>query len=157
MDTRVARQLNRLIPGFEENLTKEPPPAVLLELPTAPSADYRFLLYFEPEMQIHAKLLGTDQKRYFWYMPFKEAAYRNDPGKLFTAFADAVEALILHPTRIVQRRGLLSHSFKLECQRDGQWQHVSGNSCWRFGFDVPTIRGRRHVYNSPPVRPSDKR
>jgi len=157
METRVAQQLNRLIPGFEENVITKPPSTVLFQLPTAPNADYRFLLYFEPEMQIHAELLGTGHKRYFWYMPFEEAAYRNDLEKLFTAFADTVEALIFHPTRIVQRRGLLSHSFKLECQRDGQWQRIYGHSCSRFGFDVPPIRGRRHVYNSSAVKPSDVR
>lgn len=154
IDTRVAGHLNRLFPSFEENVitasSSDGTSAIFLELPPAQGADYQFLLYFEPEMQIHARLLGRDQKQYFWYMPFEDAAYRHDPEKLRTAFVSTAEELILRPTRVVQKRGLLFDSFKLESQRDGRWVQVYKMACLRFAFKVPPIRGT-HVYFSSPV------
>jgi hypothetical protein len=156
IDTRVAGLLNRLLPGFEKDLIAKSPTSqksaeLLLKLPPAPDADYQFLLWLEPEMQIHARLLGTGQNYSFWYMPFEAAGYREDLGNLGKAFAETVETVILHPTRIVQKRGLLSHSFKLECEREGAWHRIYQMSYMRFAFEAPRIRGRRHVYCSPPI------
>lgn len=154
MDSRVAGFLSRLFPGFEERLITESSfdglPVISLDLPPASRADYQFRFYFEPEMQIHARLLGMGREHYFWYMVFEEAAFGGDLEKLCIAFVGAVENVIFHPTRIIQKRGLLSHSFKLEYQRDEQWQGVDRISCSRW-FKVPPIRGQRHVYFSPPV------
>ena len=159
IDASVAVALNRLFPGFEEKLVTQSSPEgdskTFLELPPASGADYRFLLFFKPEVQIHAKLFGADQKQYFWYMPFEEDAYPKNLERLQTEFIVTVERLVLNPTRIVQRRGLLSDSFKLECQWDGKWHPVYRHSCFRFAFTVPPIRGRLHVYLSPPVVPHE--
>jgi hypothetical protein len=168
VDEPTVLALQRLLPGvvLEPIITPVPtrsgtlnaPVSVSVKLPPAPAADYQFELTFEPERQIHAQLLDASNQRIaFWYMPFEDAAFGDSPARLDEAFIQTLERLLSHETRIVQRRGLLTHSFTCEYRAIDEWKRISGISYLRW-FAAPRIKGRQHVYhspsltNSPPVR-----
>jgi hypothetical protein len=129
-------------------------PAVYVDLPPQTGADYFFRLYFDPERQIHARLLNTDAKHYFWYMPFEDAAFGNSAEKLDKEFLRTIELLLSHETRIIQRLGLITHSFRCEYKSANGWSKVCAHSALRLGrFHVPEIRERERIYSSPAVVP----
>jgi hypothetical protein len=167
VDELTFTELQRLLPGvaFEPIITPlrwrslsvvphESDFSVYQQLPPAPGAEYSFELCFRPERQIHATLIDADPSRpYFWYMPFEDAAFGNSVVKLDKAFLETVELLISNETRIVQKCGLLSHSFRCDYKAGSGWKRVCGVSCLRTGFKPPRIAGRLRVYYSPALAP----
>lgn len=157
VDEPTVAALHRLLPRlvFEPILTPmpsssvtiDPPMAVGVDLFPAPDADYSFHLTFQPEKQIHARLIGADSKQYFWYMPFEEAAFSYSLERLDNAFIETIEAIVLHETRIIQKRGLLTHSFRCDYNTVTDWKRVYGLSCMRW-FAVPKIEGNQRTYVS---------
>jgi len=128
--------------------------SVSTDLPLPVGADYRFNLYLRPERQIHARLLNADPNAYFWYMPFEDAAFKYSVEALDAAFLQTIEHLVQHETRIIQRRGLLSHSFKCEYKSGHEWKGVYSHSGLRFGgFHAPQILTRTRVYISAAIVP----
>jgi hypothetical protein len=165
IDEQTIAALQRLLPGMAFEPIVVPLPdcssvaprsadfAVSIDLPAPSGADYSFELYFRPERQIHAKLIsGAPSRPYFWYMPFEDAAFNNSVEKLDKAFIETVELLISHETRIMQKRGLLSHSFQCDYKAGSGWKRVFGVSCLRTGFKPPEIAGGMYVYRSPALR-----
>jgi hypothetical protein len=129
-------------------------PAVHIDLPLPPGADYFFRLYLDPERQIHARLANANAKDYFWYMPFEDAAFGNSVEKLDREFLRTIELLLAHETRIVQKRSLVTHSFRCEYKSANGWSNVCGHSALRLGrFHVPEIKDRERIYSSPALVP----
>jgi hypothetical protein len=160
VDEPTLEKLERLLPGVElepilKPLSLSKYPSVSIELPTAPQADYRFVLHLQPEKQVSARLPQSDATHYyFWYQPFEDAAFRNSAEKLDNAFIETVEKLVRHETRIRQKRGLLNHSFRCEYKSPKGWERVYGHSALRLGgFKVPPIAGREQVYRSAALAP----
>ena len=155
VDERIVVALNRTLPGvaFEPILkthSRSGIRSVTVELPAPQGAEYQFVLTFQPEKQIHARLLGTQQNNYFWYRTFEETESRNSIEKVDAAFIESVEKLVRHETRIVRKRGLLNHSFRLDYKCPSGWKRVYGHWALRLGgFSVPLIVGRQRVYHSP--------
>jgi len=158
VDERIVVALNRTLPGFAfetilETHSRSGISSVTVELPVPEGAEYQFVLSFQPEKQIHARLLrqhGTQRNNYFWYRPFEETQSRDFNDKVDAAFVETIERLVHHETRIVQKRGLLNHSFRLDYKSPNGWQRIY--RVWTFrlgGFSVPSIAGRQRVYHSP--------
>jgi hypothetical protein len=156
VDERMAAALNRALHGvtFEPIVKTDSlhERSVTVVLPAAPKAEYQFVLYIKPERQIHARLLQQVQQQnrnYFWYRPF-EYVSDNFVEKHDAAFIETIEKLVRNETRIVQKRGLLNHSFRLDYKSPSGWKRVYGHWALRLGgFSVPSITGRRRVYHSP--------
>jgi hypothetical protein len=124
-----------------------------IDLPPPEGADYRFTLWLgSGEKQISACLLGGSNT-YFWYMPFEEVSFRS-VAQLNKAFIEVVDLLMRHPTRIQQRRGLFSHHFKCQYNSGGNWETIYRHAGLRW-MGAPEIRGRRQVYQSPPLSSSE--
>lgn len=161
VDERMVAALNRSLPGIGfEPIVKThlgDVRSVRVELPAPPEAEYQFILTLQPERQIHARLLrylDTQQRNYFWYRPFQDAEFRNSMEKLDAAFIETIEKLVRHQTRIVQKRGLLNHAFRLEYKSPTGWKCVYGHSALRLGgFSVPSIAGKERVYHSSAIVP----
>jgi hypothetical protein len=151
VDERITALLKRLLPNLaiEPTLTplaRSSKPSAHINLPAAPRADYHFRLYLLPEKQIHAVLLNAAAEFYFWYMPFEEAEYDDSVD----AFVATLELLVSHETHIVQKRGLLNHSFTCDYKSVAGWKRICGFSAFRFGgFKVPPIKEKKRVYCSP--------
>ena len=125
-------------------------PSVSIELPAAVGAEYLFKLYFQPERQISARLLRLNTQYYFWYRPFDDAEFGNSADRLDKAFIETVEELVTSETRIIQKRGLLTHSFMCDYKSPSAWKRVYSHSALRLGgFEPPPIAGRQHIYHSP--------
>ena len=155
VDERMVAALDRILPGvtFEpivKTHSRYRIRSVSVDLPASLGAEYQFVLKFQPERQIHARLLRQHkQQNYFWYMPFEYASSDN-MEKLDDAFIETIDKLVRHETRIVQKRGLLTHSFRLDYKPPGGWKRVYGHSGLRLGgFSAPSIVGRKRVYHSP--------
>ena len=155
IDDATGDLLRRLLPSYvvQPHFTALPSGhrTVHLDLPLPTSAEYGFQLWVYPEKQISARLLGSNSRGYFWYMPFEEAAYGNSIEKVDLAFLRAVELLISHETRIIQTRGLLTSSFRCEYGSNVDWTHLSSHSALTLGFSrqIPHIAGRKRIYYSP--------
>jgi hypothetical protein len=131
--------------------------SVSVKLPVPADAEYGFTLYFQPERQIAATLLVADAADYFWYMPFEDAAFHNSVQELDAAFIKTVEHLVCHETRIIQKRGLLNHSFRCDYKSASGWKRVYWHSALRLGrFHPPLIAGRKRVYMSPAIVGQEK-
>jgi hypothetical protein len=132
VDEPTLAAMNRLLPNveFEPMLeplhgSKEPCVSVNLRPPTG--ADYLFKVYFQPELQIHARLVHVENSRYyFWYRPFEDADFKNSTQRLNKAFVDTLEQLVCNETRIIQKRGLLTHSFLCDYKSPTGWKRVYG-------------------------------
>ena len=157
VDERMVVALNRTLPNVAlEPILKEHSHgmrSVSVELPAPQGGEYQFILTLQPERQIHARLvrhLDTQRNNYFWYRPFEDAEFRGSIEKLDAAFIETIEKLVRHETRILQKRGLLNHSFRLEYKSSSGWKRVYGHSALRMGgFSAPMIAGRQRVYHSP--------
>lgn len=158
VDERIVIALNRILPGVSlepilETHSRSGIRSVSVELPAPQGAEYQFVLTFQPEKQIHAKVLprlGTQQNNYFWYRPFEETESRDFNEKVDARFIEAIEKLVRHETRIVQKRGLLTHSFRLDYGCPTGWKRVYGHAALRLGcLAAPSIVGRQRVYHSP--------
>jgi len=94
LEERARALLRRLLPTFDAHPISQAIPrtterSVKVNLPTAVTADYSFVLYFSPEMQISAKLVLADDAvdyPHFWYLPFESAAFRDSVDALEDAF-----------------------------------------------------------------------
>jgi hypothetical protein len=155
VDARTMAALRRLLPNFEfepklRSHSEFRDTFVSIELPAAVGADYAFTLSFGPEKQIYARLLRSDSERpHFWYRPFEDVDFA-DAEKLDNAFIESFERLVCNETRIIQKRGLLWHSFACEYKSENVWKREYGLSALRLGgFKVPRIPSRRHIYHSP--------
>ncbi len=156
VDESTLVALQRLFPSvaFEpiiEHLPDSPELSVHVNLPAPIGAEYSFKLWFRPEKQIHAALIDADSPQlYFLYRPFEEAEFKNSAEKLNIAFLETLETLVLHETRIIQKTGLLSHSFRCEYKTNNGWKRVYATSCLRIScFKTPRIEDRKHTYHSP--------
>jgi hypothetical protein len=160
VDEPTIAALKRLLPNAEfepilEPLSGSSEPVVSIELPAPVEAQYSFVLTFKPEKQISARLLNTGpaERPYFWYMPFEDGTFRNSL-ELDKAFVETLGLLVTHKTRIVQKRGLINHSFRCDYQTVSGWKRVFGLSALRVGgFRPPRISGRQQVYFSPAIAP----
>lgn len=123
--------------------------SVSLPLAVPSGAEYSFTLYFSPEFQIHAHLLNAPAK-YFWYMPFEEAGYRNSVPELTSAFLQAVSQIAENETRIVQKHRFVWESFRCDWNSGSNWNRIYGLSYLRW-FEYPQIRTKEHTYYSPPI------
>ena len=129
-----------------------------LDLPAAPSAEYSFRLWFYERdaagssREISAQLVGQlNTDVYFWYWSFERAEFRTDEA-LFEAFDHSLLTLIRQPTRIVQKRGLLNWTFRLEARLpELGWTPQYQHAVLRLGVRAPSIDGRERIYSSPPV------
>jgi hypothetical protein len=147
--------LRRLLPTTDFDMKPTPlanstEVSLSVELPLPAAAEYAFGLYFQPEKQIHARLLFPNETKYFWYMPFEVGAFDD----LDNSFVRAVEQLVRYETRIVQRRGLFADSFRCDFKAGSEWKKVYAHSAFHpGGFHPPIIAGREHVYRSPAIAP----
>jgi len=74
------------------SLSKDP--SVSLELPIAPQADYRFVVLFQPEKQVSARLRQFDAGHYYvWYRPLEDAEFGNSAERLKNAFIETETCL----------------------------------------------------------------
>ena len=126
-----------------------------IKLPCPPSAEYRFNLHglLLGERQISADLVGpgaTRSPKSFWYSPMELADFSRDASKLESIFHERVEALLKHPTRIVENRGVLLLSYNGEYQSEAGWLTLGGVTYLGLGLGIPFV-GKRHVYTSPPI------
>lgn len=156
VDEATVAALQRLLPNVIFNPIVKPiasskASSVSIELPAASGGEYLFVLFFSPQRQIHARLLPANTRQYyFWYRPFEDAEFGNSIEKLDCAFMETVEQLISNETRIIQKRGLLTNSFKCDYRSLSGWKTVSGQSALRIrGFVVPPIDGKQRIYHSP--------
>jgi len=157
VDERMAAALSRTLPGvaLEPRVRTDSGygPSVSVALPVPPEAEYRFVLTLGPERQIHATLVSSPEsklKEYFWYRPFEDAEFKDRMEKLDAAFIDTIEKLVFHETRIVQKRGLLNHSFRLDYRSPRGWERVYSHWALRLaGISVPAIKGTQRIYHSP--------
>ena len=156
VDEPTIAAMNRLLPNIEFEPILEPVsgsrhPSVSVELPAPTGAEYLFKVYFRPERQIHARLVHVENSRYyFWYRPFEDAEFKNSTERLNGAFLNTLEQLVCSETRIMQKRGLLTHSFQCDYKSPTGWNRVYGHSALRLGgFNPPPIAGNQHVYHSP--------
>lgn len=69
--------------------------------------------------------------KYFWYMPFEEAGYRNS-------------------VPIVQKHRFVWESFRCDWNSGSNWNRIYGLSYLRW-FEYPQIRTKEHTYYSPPI------
>ncbi len=149
--------LARLLPGFETRpVTQRARGAesTRIDLPTAPGADYSYQIFeFHPEMQICAELVRSNPEiNYFWYRPFELAEFGNSQEALEAAFCETLEKLLTNETRIVQKNGFLTWSFRCEYKTADRWNRVYSHAALRVpGWKLPRIRGDIHVYQSQAV------
>ena len=163
IDDKTLGLLSLLLPDFN--------PAVLpagaegegahtgpLDLPPAHGADFffRLWLYADGERHISAKLVEDSRDAtYFWHRPFELAEFRGSEEGLLSAFREELAALLIHETRIIQRKGWLSWHFRCEYRASGNWKCLYRHSALRGGFKPPQIRGRRRVYSSAALTVKD--
>lgn len=88
--------------------------------------------------------------KYFWYMPFEEAGYRNSVPELTSAFLQAVSQIAKNETRIVQKHRFVWESFRCDWNSGSNWNRIYGLSYLRW-FEYPQIRTKEHTYYSPPI------
>lgn len=141
--------LAELLNEFPQAALKDPAPGFReICFPHLPGNDYWYYATFGSLLQLSACLApyGEPQPA-FWLMPFECAG---DPTEAdLAAFRDALFAVLRHPTRITQLRGLLFTMFRCEVHHDGAWKRVFQNGYLRLTIrDLPRIAGRRHVYSA---------
>jgi hypothetical protein len=148
--------LHRLLPGLLlEPFVAKDTSGAYLNLPVPRGADYAIKLWLQPEWQIHAEIITTDESvPAFWYMPFEDTGFK-DSNKRDEALLATLELIVLHKTRIIQDRGFLFHSFRCEYETNDAWGKVYNMGYFRFGnFNTPRIAGRKHIYHSPAIAAS---
>jgi len=164
---RSVERLRAALPDRPIEIAKRGHEDRTVRLPRPERADYSFELWFygpgsggSGGRAIVAVLPGSPEEEIFWSVQFEpESFVRARSVKWVEAldaradgFDDVVIRLVHMPTRIIQRRGLLTWEFVLELRApDGSlaWQ----NTCyrWRFGVRAPPIRGRECVYTAPAI------
>jgi hypothetical protein len=78
--------------------------------------------------------------------------FRGSEDDLVNEFCEELEALLIHETRIVQRKGWLFWHFRCEYRTGEKWKGVCSHSAFRGGrFKPPPIKGTRRVYHSAPI------
>src|SRR5271157_1172346 len=155
IDVKTCALLSRLLNGFKPILDPAKSPLddfTRIDLPHASGAEYFFRLWFFEggERQISAVLTQkqTDDT-YFWYRPFELAEFRSSEGDLVDEFCKELEALLIHETRIVQRKGWLFWHFRCEYHARNAWENVYSHSALRTSnWNLPHIEGRIRVYHS---------
>jgi hypothetical protein len=124
------------------------------KLPCPAKAEYGFNLQGElgGERQISARLIQFDEDLHsrFWYTALEMAGYRDDASRLQKDFHELVEGLLLHPTRIVEKRGVLWLSHRAAYKTDTGWQGLGGGANLGLGLGIPFV-GKKRVYTSPPI------
>jgi hypothetical protein len=144
------------IPGFEPELriNQKVGEWWSFKLSSPAKAEYQFNLHGElgGERQISARLtqFPQDQHHRFWYTALEMAGYRDDAARLQKDFHELVEGLLLHPTRIVEKRGVLWLSHRAEYKTDAGWQGMGGGALLGLGLGIPFV-GKKRVYTSPPM------
>jgi hypothetical protein len=124
-----------------------------LDLPTPPGADYYFRLWVSPEIQISARLVDPGASNYFWFMPFQKKAFWKTAEESQNVVDQTLETLISHETRIVQKRGLLFHTFNCDYKSPTGWKQLYSHVTLRSTeFRLPQTAERKRVYRSPAVK-----
>lgn len=123
------------------------------DVPLNGASDYSIsaILYDDGGLEIAAKL-PENAGAYFWHSSIEVVRGVSDQERL-KKFSDALAAVLLNKSRVVQKRGLLFWSFSMEIFQDGKWTPLDGVSCLRWGFAVPPIEGRVRVYESKGAGP----
>ena len=112
-----------------------------LTLRAPAGAEYQFSAYLgddgDPGLGAH---LLAEPETSFWSQPYEapDFASRADQVHYFQA---ALRDLIVYPTRIRYRRGLLKASFTCEALTAGGWQRVGGSAGYLRlgGFRLPRV------------------
>jgi len=148
---RTARWLASVDPGLTvtqrwlENHSR-------IDLPPAPGADVAYRMMFDAgAYTLFATPVADPEVGIFWHQTFEQmgapSVEEAEPD-----FREFVLDVLTHESRIVQRRGMLFHSFACELHRDDEWQRVGGQILvLRTSPRVPPIEGREKHYASAPV------
>jgi hypothetical protein len=122
---------------------------VVFDLPTPDGAQFAFsLLPGVPE--ISARLLPPHERRYFWYWPFRVEEY-GSLARCEAEFFRCIGLILAFPTKIVQRRGLVSTRFTCHAIASDEEHQVGGSVGSFLSLAVPDICDRACTYTSPAV------
>lgn len=98
-----------------------------------------------------ALLDGHSDKSLFWHLPLDYSA--DDERQALGVLVQEARRLVVNPSRIFQRRGLLLWRFWCEVEEGGEWKRVGGTiACTRMLYPVPPSNGRLREYRSGPLR-----
>lgn len=129
-----------------------------LLFPTAAGSDYQFAASITNDLidlQVAAKLLDpvlASSTDYFWYSPNERYGFASFEEH-FDCFMEELLAVISHPTRIVQRKGIVSWNFCCEYLEGGVWKQIHGATAVRFrAFKVPPVTGKQRLFSAEPPR-----
>jgi len=120
---------------------------VILELPMPDGAQYQVALV--PALPaIAARLLPPLDRRFFWQWPFRGHRY-GSPEQAEAEFFRCIGLMLANPTRIVQRRTLVSTQFRCSAVTIDGEVAIGGSVRSLLSVDVPDICGRECTYASP--------
>ena len=148
----LLQEINTFVPGFqaEPKIGKENWFSITLPVPQGAEYEYEAHVQTEGERLIAARLLNQSEDSYFWYLALELPDFHWSASKLSDRFFQILRLIFRHPTRIIQRNGMLFGSFTCQYEEDKLWHRIDGNSFFRFGgFKAPRIEGRRCEYHSP--------
>ena len=105
----VQTHLSGFSPQFEFNMHHH---WWSFSLPRPSDGEYQFTLHGElgGERQISAIPMHwakDERRRRFWYSALEIAGFRNDATALEKSFHESVTALLTHPTRIIEKKGIV--------------------------------------------------
>ena len=135
------------LPGAKELRTEG---YLKISFPAALNSDYNFslYLYYDNEPQICASHTIKPES-FFWFHPFEIYDFDSEEERI-DAFNKTVENLFTNPTRIVQKKGLISWSFSCFYFKNVKWIEVYSHSGLRIS-NVPPINTKEIIYQSPIV------
>jgi hypothetical protein len=156
MDEKISAMLREVAPGTQWKVeSKQISGGTMetIELPRPPEADYFFSLHLYPdgEKGISANLPDSNREIYFWFKTFELPDYKNEVDRLDHDFLKTVETLLTRETMILQKKGLLWHTFRLAYRVGEEGRVLSSHAGFRLGFAAPRIQGREHTYRSGPL------
>lgn len=149
MSENIRDIFNRIsqIPGAEKGGADD---FLRISLPVAANSDYYFsvFLYKDGDPQISATY-SKNSDCYFWYHPFEIYDFDSQEDRI-NAFNKTVENLFINPTRIIQKKGLISWSFSCFYFKNNEWIKVYSHSGLRIA-NTPPINAKEIIYQSPIV------
>jgi hypothetical protein len=112
-------------------------------------------VYADGEPQIIARPIQwqpkSARKIAFWSMPFERGGFASG-DEMCQAFLRALDIILAHRTRVIQRRGILAYSFRCEYEVDGKWEHLASVAWSRFaGVGFVAGAERETVFAAEPL------
>ena len=130
--------------------------AQYVDLPFAPTADYRLKLWFYPDGQRDIAAVRLDARGqdlvpmpHFWHHPFELDDYERSPIVLAQAFDTRMVSLLHVRTRVLLQRGWLMSNLLMEREESpGTWLrgHVAG---YLGPSRLERMPAREHVFSAP--------